>query len=390
MKRKNYILSTMLLGFLFFAASPFLFAQQTISGSFSSNGQSRNYLGALPDNPQSPLRLVIMFCGAQENASQMVLRGFNDHLGNHSMVIYPEPASPMGFDNVNGVDDFQMVENLISYIDSIYTIDTADICLGGFSNGAIFTYNLACEFNDPGSTRAFKFKSIAIVSGAMETGKVNTTDCPVANELPVIAFHGLQDPVIQYNGGPVPPPVSIMTQATESTIDFWATTINGCSANPTATALPDLVTETPTASTVERLEYNCTSSQNTQLYRINGGLHAWPGGNANLDIAQSRNMDINASELIADFFGSQTTVSVSDQISDSQIISVYPNPFKDMLSVQANSTIKRVEIVNVSGFTVFTEVQPNGPVSLNQLSPGVYFLKIETEEGSVAKKIIKE
>jgi len=68
-----------------------LSAQQSISGSFFSNGNTRAYLGAIPDNPEPPMRLVILFCGVGETAEQMAQRHFNDYIGNNTMVVYPEP-----------------------------------------------------------------------------------------------------------------------------------------------------------------------------------------------------------------------------------------------------------------------------------------------------------
>jgi len=391
MEKKNFTLKTMLMGVLFFAASSYLTAQQTISGSFVSNGATRSYIGAVPDSAETPLRLVLLFCGVTENATQMALRGFNNFLGNNTMVVYPEPLNVnVGFDNSAGVDDFKMVEDLIAHIAMNYTVDLDDLCIGGFSNGGIFTYNLICDFNSPASARPYSFKSFAIVSGAMEAGQANTSDCPIANEVPAIVFHGSQDPVIAYGGGNVPPPVSMATAATETVVDFWAGQINGCSGSPTATALPDSVTETPFASSVELIEYTCTSSPATRLYRINGGRHAWPGGNANFDIAQSRNMDINASALIAEFFESGITISTSETPLDPDAVSVYPNPVKDLLSIETAYSVEQIELFNITGQRVYAATQPNYRISLGDLRPGIYLLKIKTDAGFDVKKIIKE
>jgi len=383
---KRSILCSLMISLSLFST---LFAQQTISGSFPSNGQTRSYLGAVPDDPQTPLRLVILFCGAGENASQMVLRGFNNFLGNNTMVIYPEPFNGTpGFDLSTDVDDYQMVEDLITEVASNYTIDTSDICIGGFSNGGIFTYNAVCDFNSTESSRAYTFKAFAVVSGAMEDGTANIIDCPVSGTIPLIAFHGTQDPIIGYTGSFIPPPVNILTEPADTTLEFWATTINDCNSTPTVTALPDVVSETPN-STADLLEYNCTSSPNTVFYRINGGFHAWPGGNANLDIAQARNMDINASELIADFFENPTTVSTNHVNTDPGILSVYPNPVKDVLSIETTYNLKQVEIFNTIGKMVFASEQPDYAIPLDHLTVGTYFLRIETDAGTTIKKIIK-
>jgi polyhydroxybutyrate depolymerase len=389
MTTKKFTLKNVLMVFLL-AGSSYSYAQQSISGSFESAGQTRSYLGAIPESPQTPLRLVILFCGATENAAQMELRGFNNFLSNNTMVIYPEPFNiTFGFDNSAGVDDFQMVEDLISTISSEYTINLNDICIGGFSNGGIFTYSLVCEFNSPESTRPYSFKSFAIVSGAMGSGLANSTDCPVADDLPAIFFHGTQDPVIAYAGGNIPPPVSMLSEATETTIAYWVNEVNGCFSDPEMTTLPDAVTETPVASTVELLEYSCSSSPGSRFYRILGGQHAWPGGNANFDMLQSRNMDINASELIAEFFESSPPLSTSENRLDPNSISVYPNPVAEMLFIETTHSLQRIEIFNITGQQVLSVVSPRPSIELEDFVTGIYLVKIETEAGTDVKKIVK-
>lgn len=390
MEPKTYKSKLIIMIGLLFTLSSYLSAQQTISGSFTSNGQTRSYIGAVPNNPQASLRLVILFCGVGENASQMALRGFNNYLGSNSMVVYPEPSGTMGFDNTQGIDDFQMVEDLITSINSNYNIDTNDICIGGFSNGGIFTYKLACDFNSISFSRPYRFKAIAVVSGAMETGTTNGSDCPVVNSLPLIAFHGTQDPVIQYNGGQIQPPVNIVAESTETTVDFWATSVNGCSVIPTVTNLPDLVTESPNPSTVELLEYNCTSTIPNRFYRITGGRHAWPSGNANIDNAQSKNLDINASELIAAFFDNQSTISITEEDFDPIKVSVYPNPVDDILNIETNYLVRKIEIISITGLSILETNKPNNLISLDHLSSGIYFVRIETEKGTDLKKVIKK
>ena len=71
-----YIIALMISGSL----CSTLLAQQSISGSFSSNGNTRAYLGAIPDNPEPPMRLVMLFCGVGETAATMAERHFNDSL----------------------------------------------------------------------------------------------------------------------------------------------------------------------------------------------------------------------------------------------------------------------------------------------------------------------
>ena len=52
-------------------------AQQSIFDNFYSNGIQRGFTGAIPNNPQTPLRVVILFHGTGENQFEMEARGFN-------------------------------------------------------------------------------------------------------------------------------------------------------------------------------------------------------------------------------------------------------------------------------------------------------------------------
>lgn len=388
MNHAIYSLKKVALTTLTFTLCLSLQAQQSISGSFSSNGQTRSYLGAVPNNPQSSMRLVILFCGAQEDATEMTNRGYNNFLGNNSMVIYPEPSSPVGFDNNPAVDDFQMVEDLITEINSNYSINLNDICIGGFSNGAIFSYKLVCDFNATGSSRAYSFKSFAIVSGAMEDGKANLTDCPVASEVPLIAFHGTQDPIINVNGGFLFPPINLMYQALSTSLQFWTEDINGCGPNPVVTPLADVVNEVPN-STVQLNEYACSSSPNTKFYNVLGGSHSWPGGNANIDNAQSANRDINASELIAEFFENASSVSTVEYVLDPQTISTYPNPVNGTLTIESIYPIRQVEIFNTTGIRIAEYANGFQSINLEHLTTGIYYVKVHTYQGVGTKKIIK-
>lgn len=375
--------------FLCLISASMVNAQQSISGSFTSGSQTRTYLGAVPANPQNPLRLVILFCGAGEDTSDMMDRGYINHLGNNSMVVYPQPTSPAGFDNDASADDFQMVEDLITEINANYSINQNDICIGGFSNGAIFSYNLMCDFNASPSNRAYTFKSFAIVSGAMESGKTNLRDCPLANAAPLIAFHGTQDAIINVNGGFLFPPVNLIYEALDTTLSFWAEDINGCAASPANAQLPDLVTETPN-STVQRFDYTCSSSPNTTFYRVTGGSHSWPGGNASLDVAQAANQDINASQLIAEFFENAASISNLELSLNPQRTSVYPNPVINRLTIESSYPIDKIEIFNTMGGSISVKGDNFQSIDLEQLKAGLYYVKVYTLMGIDIKKIIKE
>jgi hypothetical protein len=70
-------------------------------------------------------------------------------------------------------------------------------------------------------------------------------------------------------------------------------------------------------------------------------------------------------------------------------IAIYPNPVQDELNIQlpSNVTINSVTLFNGIGQKVL--VKSNNNFSVSTLSSGVYYVEIETSEGTFHKKIIK-
>ena len=68
------------------------------------------------------------------------------------------------------------------------------------------------------------------------------------------------------------------------------------------------------------------------------------------------------------------------------------NPFQNNLSVESESTIKTLEIVNTLGMTVYKNVvdDKQAVFSGSELPAGIYFIKIETEKGTATKRIVKQ
>ena len=70
-------------------------------------------------------------------------------------------------------------------------------------------------------------------------------------------------------------------------------------------------------------------------------------------------------------------------------VNIFPNPATSHVTVQA-SHIRRVSLVNLVGQTlsVASVEAPSTVISLQNLTPGVYFLRVETLENTVVKKVI--
>ncbi len=75
-------------------------------------------------------------------------------------------------------------------------------------------------------------------------------------------------------------------------------------------------------------------------------------------------------------------------------ITVYPNPTDQIINISSPSTyLKTIEVFDVRGRRLSEEIDEQQnfvTLKVSQLETGVYFVKIDTEAGSVTKKIIKE
>ena len=71
-------------------------------------------------------------------------------------------------------------------------------------------------------------------------------------------------------------------------------------------------------------------------------------------------------------------------------IKIYPNPTSDYFKIEnlSNSTIKTIEIYNISGKKL-KEFSVSENYEINDLSAGVYFIKIKTERTETNRKLIK-
>ncbi len=82
-----------------------------------------------------------------------------------------------------------------------------------------------------------------------------------------------------------------------------------------------------------------------------------------------------------------------DEITDDIKVSIFPNPSNGMFEVKSEKyKIQRVEVFNVLGEKIYNEEIKNittATVNL-QAPPGVYFVQVQTEEGVMRKKVVKE
>jgi len=81
------------------------------------------------------------------------------------------------------------------------------------------------------------------------------------------------------------------------------------------------------------------------------------------------------------------TTSVNDLTADLNV-NVYPNPATDFVNIQTNFEIKSLKVVNYVGQVVFDQIigQINYQINTSNFGSGMYFVQIETNDGTVVTK----
>jgi polyhydroxybutyrate depolymerase len=164
-------------------------------------------------------------------------------------------------------EDVAFVRALLDHLEAELCIDTARVLSTGMSNGAQMSSLLACRLSD-------RITAIAPVSG------VEFLEPCRGSPVPIIAFHGTEDPILPYSGGglnatriaslhaydgAVPPGLPEPLGVDES-MRRWARH-NRC----------DRRSEEVRLSPEVRKQTWGGCDAPTELYVIEGGGHAWPG-----------------------------------------------------------------------------------------------------------------
>ena len=120
----------------------------------------------------------------------------------------------------------------------------------------------------------------------------------------------------------------------------------------------------------------------------------------NYEIEVSDDYDIANCELVAFIQDNETKEVLNTTMVDlGQIVGVaeqgelyskiYPNPATDMITVESESTLKRISIYSLNGQQVYELALDQNKVSMNVdfLKSGFYMVKIETDNGTKFEKI---
>ena len=263
----------------------------------------------LDHDGDTPLPLVIDFHGLMEGAdvhSQMsAMSPFAEEQG--FVVVTPHgTGTPIRWDPTPdraGNADLVYTDALLDQLEAMLCIDTSRVYATGLSNGAFMSSAIACTMSD-------RVAAIAPVAGI-----VHPDPCPTDRPVPILAFHGTDDPILLFNGGFGDRLGSVMAEGVgadpgdepplaeadlegdgyPAAVRAWAEQ-NGCEPEPDDEQVTD---------TVLRRTYRCDADAALEFVVIEGGGHTWPGSelSASLEAVMGRTeMGLDANAEIWAFF----------------------------------------------------------------------------------------
>ncbi|HEY3142538.1 MAG TPA: PHB depolymerase family esterase [Acidimicrobiales bacterium] len=282
--------------------------------TMTSGGVERWYLQHLPPayDGEEPVPLVVDIHGYSEgaefHATNSGLGEFGDTKG--FVTITPQALGDVPFwDTALGSADLAFVGDLLDQVEETLCVDEARIYATGLSNGAMMTSSVACAYAD-------RIAAVAPVAGVTQV-----EDCDPEQPVPVVAFHGTEDPFLNYTGGFGPAVASLPAPDGQGTLGDLSpeqqADMND-TAGATGIAVPDVMAgwadrngcdadppeETTEADDVTVLTFACPAGADVELYRIEGGGHTWPGSHAleGVDFVGKTTFSISANDVMWAFF----------------------------------------------------------------------------------------
>jgi polyhydroxybutyrate depolymerase len=254
----------------------------------------------------TPVPLVVDFHGYSEGAEIHVQHSALDVFGDaHGFVsVFPHAQGEVPFWNAElGAAESAYFADLRDQLEADLCLDLDRLHVTGLSNGAFMTSLVACAHAD-------RVASVAPVAGIRDI-----EGCDPVRPVPVVAFHGTDDGFVAYDGGlgddaaDLPAPDGsgqtldeigvIDAEAGNTSVPeitaAWAER-NGCGDEPRETEL---------AHDVTVVAFDCPEGATTELYRIEGGGHSWPGSEFSAvieDIVGPTTTSIWANEAMWEFF----------------------------------------------------------------------------------------
>jgi beta-glucanase (GH16 family) len=81
-------------------------------------------------------------------------------------------------------------------------------------------------------------------------------------------------------------------------------------------------------------------------------------------------------------------LSIEENTNSQQSVRVYPNPSSDVIYVQTKTTPDSLQLFDLSGKKVRTQQINSTSVNVSDVTPGIYFLVITSNNQEILEKVI--
>ena len=178
------------------------------------------------------------------------------------------------------IDEARFVRALLDTLEAAYSIDATRVFAIGLSNGGMMAHLVGCRLSD-------RIAAVAVVSGEL------TVDCKPRRPVSVLIIHGTADENLPYDGGVGRKALSPhAVHPVGYAVDRWRA-IDRC---------PDSAKVMVTDKVTHHVWGPCADGTAVELYRIEGGGHAWPGGQRLSRILDAPSTSIDATRVAWAFF----------------------------------------------------------------------------------------
>jgi polyhydroxybutyrate depolymerase len=217
--------------------------------------------------------VILIHCSSDTSDSIVKKTGFGELARREGFLLaVPEVAAPGKgwtshpkiFGKEAPADDLAFFRDLLSRLKSDPTVDPHRIYLAGHLSGAMMAFRLAADMPE-------QFAAVGAVNGtigvtAQSTGVTSILRQP-AVPIPVIAFHGWDNDVMPYDGGPAARAKREYVSVND-TIQFWRKA-NSCTAAPQVERFGN-------RDTVRILYPSVGAGADVILYKLPKHDHEWP------------------------------------------------------------------------------------------------------------------
>lgn len=261
------------------------------------------FLPTQAPEPSGGWPVVLTFHGGLSNAPTMMRFCELNELGDTAgfVTVFPNGTGRLpsmktwnagmccGYAQREEVNDVHFVEELLADLPQRISVDPTRVYATGMSNGGMMAYLLADKLSD-------RFAAVAPVGGTM-----GNETCHPKRPVPLMHMHGTDDHFVRWEGG--------VGSRSKSKLDFHSVdhalanwiAANRANPQPKVEAFAPQVND---GTSIEKFTYAATDEDSAEviLWKIHGGGHTWPGKESRLDLLGKTTHNLDANEVIWDFF----------------------------------------------------------------------------------------